>query len=202
MRPVVRETREVQLGLNIDLHALILQFLLRRALHRTRALAFVKLHLFVFPIVQFQRGGCPRKGQPRLRIVRPITPAAHSIGFQPARNFSPPFGFSGASSAGIVVRVGRAIGIVWRGHTYSHRLGILATLGERCVTESTIFDVLEQEGAAMRADLYHWSVLRCGIPVTEQRYGSTRPHGRPPYAPLNAGCVAYQATRKRAACSD
>ncbi len=27
----------------------------------------------------------------------------------------------------------------------------------------------------MPAYLYHWSVLRCGIPVTEHRYGSTQP---------------------------
>jgi predicted Zn-dependent peptidase len=63
----------------------------------------------------------------------------------------------------------------WRGHTCGYRLGIIVGLGERGVTERAFFDVLEQKGAAMRAYLYHWSVLRCGIPVKEHRYDSTRP---------------------------
>ena len=32
----------------------------------------------------------------------------------------------------------------------------------------------------MRAYLYHWSVLRCGIPVKEHRHGSTRLDHRVP----------------------
>jgi len=54
----------------------------------------------------------------------------------------------------------------------------------------------------MRAYLYHWSVLRCGIPVTEHRYGSTRPqryaHDGAPYT----RSVAYQATRAHSRRSD
>jgi len=88
------------------------------------------------------------------------------------------------------------MGNLWRGHSYAYWIGIVACLGERCVTEAAIFDVLEQEGAAMPAYLYHWSVLRCGIPVTERRYGSTRPAHRTPCQPPNAAHVAYQATRK------
>jgi hypothetical protein len=144
MRAVVRETGEVKLRLNIDLDAFILQFLLHRALLHARTLPFVKLDLFDFAIVFGQCSGRAREGQPGLRIVRPGTPAPHAIRFQPARNFSPPFGFSGTGSFGIVVRVGRTMRNLWRGHTYGYWFGIVAGLGERCVTEAAIFDVLKQ----------------------------------------------------------
>src|SRR5580698_5757775 len=196
MCPVVRETREVQLRLNIDLDAFILQFLLHRALLRARALPSVKLDLSDFVILFCQRRGSPRERQPGLRIVRPRASAPHAICFQPARNFSPPFGLSATDSIGLVVRGGRTVRNLWRGHTYACGLGILAALGERCVTEAAIFDVLEQEGAALPAYLYHWSVLRCGIPVTEHRHGSTQPAPRTPCPPPNAANVAYQATHK------
>src|ERR1700733_741534 len=102
MRPVVRETREVQLRLNIDLDAFILHFLLHRALRHARTLPSVKLDLSDFVIFFCTRSGCPQEGQPGLRIVRPRATAPHAICFQPARNFSPPFGFSGTGSIGIV----------------------------------------------------------------------------------------------------
>jgi hypothetical protein len=54
----------------------------------------------------------------------------------------------------------------------------------------------------MRADLYHWSVLRCGIPVTERSYGSTRPNDGTVCQPPNTGIVAYQATLQHALRSD
>jgi len=85
---------------------------------------------------------------------------------------------------------------LWRGHTDAYCLGILACLGERCVTEAATFDVLKQEGATVLAYLYHWSVLRCGIPVTEHRYGSTQPARRTACPRPNAANVAYQATHK------
>ena len=50
----------------------------------------------------------------------------------------------------------------------------------------------------MRAYLYHWSVLRCGIPVTERNHVSTRPKLRAPCALSYLRSVAYQATRKLA----
>src|SRR5580658_3145279 len=176
MRPVVRKTGEVQLGLDIDLFALA----------------------FVF----FQCCRRAREWQACLRIVRPNASAAHAIGFQPPRNFSSPFGFSGAGRVGIVVRVGRTIKTSRRGHTYSYGLGIIIGLGERCVTERAIFDVLEQEGATMRAYLYHWSVLRCGIPVTEHGYDSTRSEHQIAGAVPQARSVAYQATRAHPRVSD
>src|ERR1700683_1710248 len=69
MCPVVRETREVELRLNIDLDALILQFLLHRALLHARAPPSVKLDLSDFVIFFCQRNGSPRERQPGLRIV-------------------------------------------------------------------------------------------------------------------------------------
>jgi hypothetical protein len=134
--------------------------------------------------------------------VRTIPSAAHTIGFQTARNFSAPLGFCGAGWVGIIVRVGRARKCFRRGHTYGDRLGMVAGFGERCVTERAIFDVLEQEGAAVRANLYHWSVLRCGIPVTEHRYGSTRPQEQTSWGGSNLLRVAYEATRQHSARSE
>jgi hypothetical protein len=49
----------------------------------------------------------------------------------------------------------------------------------------------------MPAYLYHWSVLRCGIPVTEHGYVSTQPKYGTACPALNVARVAYQATRDR-----
>ena len=43
-----------------------------------------------------------------------------------------------------------------------YRLGNFAIFRSRNVTERTAFGVVEQQGATLRADAYHWSVLRCG----------------------------------------
>ena len=49
----------------------------------------------------------------------------------------------------------------WR-YTDRHWFEIFGGFGERRVTERAIISDLEQEGAALRAYSYHWSVLRCG----------------------------------------
>jgi hypothetical protein len=51
MRPVVWKAREVQLRLDIDFHALVLEFPLHRPLRSTRPLPFVKLNLLALAIV-------------------------------------------------------------------------------------------------------------------------------------------------------
>src|ERR1700733_1853120 len=122
MGPIVRKTCEVQLGLDVDLHALVLQLPCCRPLYGARPLPFVKLDLFAFALVVFQCSGCTRKWQAGLRIVRPRSSAAHTIRFQAPRNFSPPFGFSGTGNIEIVVRVGRTMKSLWRGHTYGYGL--------------------------------------------------------------------------------
>src|SRR6202522_3022851 len=126
MRPVVRKTRKIQLGLDIDLHALVLQFLLHRPLHRSlhsaRSLPLIKFDLFAFALVFFPCSSCARKWQACLRIVRPRSSAAHAICFQAPRHFTAPFRLSRTGKGGFVVRVVRAMKAFWRGHTYSYGL--------------------------------------------------------------------------------
>ena len=43
-----------------------------------------------------------------------------------------------------------------------HRFENFAVFDGRNVTERTASGVIEQESATLRADAYHWSVLRCG----------------------------------------
>jgi hypothetical protein len=48
------------------------------------------------------------------------------------------------------------------GDTNGNGLRRKAIFSDREMTEGTLLDVLEQEGATLRAYSYHWSVLRCG----------------------------------------
>ncbi|MGA7636536.1 MAG: hypothetical protein WCB00_06380, partial [Candidatus Acidiferrales bacterium] len=94
-------------------------------------------------------------GQAGLGVVGARATAAHAIGFQAAGNFRPPFGFDG--DGGVCGRFRAS------GYTYRDGLeGLIAGDDERGVTESAFFGGLEQKRAALRANLYHWSVLRCG----------------------------------------
>ena len=99
---------------------------------------------------------------------------SNPVGFQSPGNFAAPFGLggfgSGIRSEG---RVGSVAGNGLRGDTHGDRLSVLATLDERSVTEGAFLGVLEQEGATLRANLYHWSVLRCGSSSEERGNGST-----------------------------
>src|SRR5579862_4523593 len=75
---------------------------------------------------------------------------ARAVKLQPARNFHAPF------------RLGRIFARAV-GHNYGFRDSArLAALGGIDFTEGTAFGVVQQEGATLRADAYHWCVLRRG----------------------------------------
>ena len=84
--------------------------------------------------------------------------AARAIFFQAARDFTAPFGF------GLVFRGGDGGGAGGGvcGDAEGYRLSRGVIFDEWEITEGTFFDVLEREGATLRAYSYHWSVLRCG----------------------------------------
>jgi hypothetical protein len=85
--------------------------------------------------------------KPGLGIVRAQVTSTGAIQFQPPRDFHAPFRL-------------RSLGV--RVCTNGYRLGNFAIFDGRNVTERTTFGVVEQQGATLRADAYHWSVLRCG----------------------------------------
>lgn len=100
-------------------------------------------------------GRSGREGQAGLGVVWARAAAAHAIGFEAARDFGAPLGFDG--DGGVCGRLRAS------GYTYGDGLGsLVAGDDERGVTESAFFGGLEQKCAALRANLYHWSVLRCG----------------------------------------
>jgi len=71
---------------------------------------------------------------------------ARAVFEQTARDFAAPLGLDPCCGGGA------------RGY----RLRIGAIFNEREITEGASFDVLEREGATLRAYSNHWSVLRCG----------------------------------------
>src|SRR5271154_4321760 len=60
-----------------------------------------------------------------------------------------------------------------------YRLWNFAIFCSRNGTERTTFRVVEQEGATLRADTYHWSVLRCGSPVERTNHSTRDSRPRP-----------------------
>ncbi|HTS12976.1 MAG TPA: hypothetical protein VMH00_12730 [Candidatus Limnocylindrales bacterium] len=138
---------EIQLRLDADLDALVLP--LPRRWTRTRPQAdFFRLGLRL--LVEWKAG---------LGIVRMKMAASRPVFLQAARDFSPPFGLFGFG-------LGR--------DPYSYSFGnlilfemvlfelILLVLLGIDPAEGTLFRFIQQEGATLIADSYHWSVLRCG----------------------------------------
>lgn len=138
--------------MDIDFDALVYGFARGHALREANARALGEFEFFRRPTVV----GCRRReGQAGLGVVWARTAATDAIGFQAARDFHAPFGFDGNG------RIGGRFGA--SGYTCRNWLGsLVAGDDERGVTESAFFGGLEQKRAALRANLYHWSVLRCG----------------------------------------
>ncbi|MGH9713416.1 MAG: hypothetical protein ACRD5M_08985 [Candidatus Acidiferrales bacterium] len=149
MRAVVHGVRELKLGLDADFHALRFALALEGALALEAARAVAGIFL-----VEIDLGG---EGQAGLGFVGTQMAAARAIFFQAARDFTAPFGFWFVFYAG-----GGGAGVGVCGDADSYRLSSAAIFDKWEITEGALLDVLEREGATLRAYSYHWSVLRCG----------------------------------------
>jgi len=86
-------------------------------------------------------------------VVRGASAAvACAILLEAARHFEPPFRLRVVTSAGF----GRVI------RPSDDRFQDFVVFFGGDGAERTILRVVEQKGATLRADAYHWSVLRCG----------------------------------------
>ena len=155
-RSVVRRTRKIELGLNADIESLGRALALRRP--GTRALGD-----FIFDV---GGRGCLLERQSGLGVVRVQVTSARAVQFQAPGDLHAPFGLRSLAE-----RVG----------SNGYRLWNFAFFDSRNITERTTFGVVEQEGATLRADTNHWSVLRCGSPVerTNHTRGIRGPGDRP-----------------------
>jgi hypothetical protein len=151
MGAIVWRVVKIQLGLNADVHT----FVLALALDGTESRAFLNHFLL--------EDGFFGEGKAGLRIVEIGPAAADAVIVQAARYFAAPVGFAAFRAVDWCgIAVSRSAGRSGCDDTYGYRCGRFGLIDERSVTERTILGILEQEGAAMRTNMNHQSVLRCG----------------------------------------
>jgi hypothetical protein len=160
MGAVVRRGGEVELGLDADFHALGVALAQRQA----RAGLGFGLRGCGFMVIIGARVGLAKR-QAGLRIIVAEAAAADAILLEAARDFAAPVGLGGSGACGTGgVRRASRFSRVFRGRTRAGGDGLeeVVILGSFAGAERARIRVVEQQSATLRADAYHWSVLRCG----------------------------------------
>ena len=96
-----------------------------------------------------------------LRVTGPRIAAARAVLLEAARDLRAPFG------------LGRIVGGAGSNCYRLRDFSVPAVLGGIDFAERTTLGVIQQKGATLRADAYHWSVLRCGSSSGNGRNHST-----------------------------
>jgi hypothetical protein len=101
-------------------------------------------------VMNLGRRGRFLERKPRLGIVGAQVAAACAVLIEAPGDFEAPFGLRRIAGIGFA-------------RNCSYRLKNFVIFDGRDDAEGTTFCVIEQKGATLRADAYHWSVLRCGV---------------------------------------
>ena len=136
---IASDTREIEFRLDADFHVLGVPHADGRPYGRARAAWFARFLFLDLDFVRDHRSGL--KWKPGLRVVRPETAAAGAILLKTPGNFQAPLGlFRFAEDDG----------------SGGYRFEDFGILGRGNFTERASSGVVEQKGATLRADAYHW----------------------------------------------
>jgi hypothetical protein len=156
VRAIVGRIGEIEFGLNVDFHPLSLAL----PLHGTSARAHFRFAQYI--LIFIDRDFFVER-EAGLNVVRTRDAAADAVIFQAASDFAAPIGF-GRRWFHCNTRVDSAPGGNARGSNCGdgNRFPHLAVWNERGIAEGANLGVLKQQGATLRAYVYHWCVLRRG----------------------------------------
>lgn len=161
-RAVVRGGREIEFWLDADFDPFSLMGGLCRSFARVLLLAQGQLPLV--RVVEIEDGGRLGERQAGLRVVAAEASVPRAVLLEAAGDFDAPFGLGGF---GGLAPFGAAPGKCARGYGFENFFVFgcpstaLRAFGGN-FTKGAALAVVKQESATLRADVYHWSVLRCG----------------------------------------